>query len=41
MNMGRQHDLTELLRVAKDIDIDDSILFAEDTTDHQEYVELF
>lgn len=28
-NVGRQHDLTELLRATEDIDIDDSILFEE------------
>lgn len=30
-NIGRQHDLTELLRVREDIEIDPSILFADGT----------
>ena len=31
-NIGRQHDLTELLNLTDDIEIDTSMLFAEDST---------
>lgn len=30
-NVGRQHDLTELLRPMEDIEIDNSMLFADET----------